>query len=254
MRLNSKVAIVTGAARGIGQATAKRFVEEGAKVVLADLNTQLGEETAKQLRIEFGAEVYFVHTDVAKSTDVQELVKFTVDKFGYLNVLFNGAGILIPDTVVDTSEEVWDKTINVNLKSVYLTCKYAIPEMINKGEGSIINVGSVNSLVAEPFLPAYCASKGGVLMLTRQVALDYAQQHIRANCICPGWVDTSINDPHAERMGGREKVLSTIADWQPMGRQGRPEEIGNVAVFLASDESSFMTGSAVVADGGMTAK
>ena len=149
---------------------------------------------------------------------------------------------------------MWDKIINVNLKSVFLTCKYSIPQMLKSGGGSIINVGSVNSLVAEPFLPAYCASKGGVLMLTREVTLDYAQKGIRCNCICPGWVDTHINDPQTERMGGHDKLLSTISDWQPIGRQGRPEEIANVAVFLTSDESSFMTGSAVVADGGMTAK
>lgn len=166
----------------------------------------------------------------------------------------NNAGILKPSTVVDLDEEIWDRTINVNLKSVYLGCKYAIPEMLKSGGGVVINVGSVNSLVAEPYLPAYCASKGGVLMLTKQIALDYAQQNIWVNCICPGWVNTPINTPHANLMGGLDKVLAGIAEWQPIGRQGEPREIARTAVFLASDDSSFMTGSAVVVDGGMTAR
>jgi len=252
MRLSGKVAIVTGAGRGIGRASALAFAREGAKVVLADIHEENLRAAYEEVRGLGDARMLV--TDVAKAADVERLIRFTVDTFGRLDVLFNNAGILIPNPVTELDEETWDRTIDVNLKSVFLGCKYAIPEMLKSGGGSIINMGSVNSLVAEPFLPAYCASKGGILMLTKQVALDYAKHNIRVNCICPGWVDTPINTPHAEMMGGVEKVLATIDEWQPIGRQGRPEEIANVAVFLASDESSFMTGSAVVVDGGMTAK
>jgi len=252
-KLQSKVAIVTGAARGIGRATAMRFANEGAQVLLADVNDDGGRET-ERLITETGGHAQFVHCDVSCREEVERLVMEAVSIGRGIHILFNGAGILVPGLVEDLPEEVWDRIIAVNLKSVYLTSKITIPEMLKSGGGSIINVGSVNSLVAEPYLPAYCASKGGVLMLTKQIAIDYAQKNIRCNCICPGWVDTPINDPHAEMMGGREKVLATIAEWQPVGRQGTPEEIANVAAFLASDEASFMTGSAVVVDGGMTAK
>ncbi|PZR98345.1 MAG: short-chain dehydrogenase [Chloroflexi bacterium] len=252
MGLQGKVAIITGAARGIGRASAIEFAREGARVVIADVNEEGLAETEREAG-SFSDVTYRV-TDVSRAADVKALVDDTIDRFGKLDVLFNNAGVLTPASVVELDEDIWDRTININLKSVYLGCKYAIPHMLSNGGGSIINTGSVNSLVAEPFLPAYCASKGGILMLTKQVALDYAQQNIRVNCICPGWVDTPINNPHADMMGGVDKVLEGIADWQPMGRQGQPREIARVAVFLASDDSSFMTGSAVVADGGMTAK
>lgn len=252
MLLSGKVAIVTGAGRGIGRASAVEFVKEGASVVMADVD----EANLKDAWEEASAhgEARYIVTDVSQADQVERMVRFAVESFGRLNVLFNNAGILIPKPVTELDEETWDRTIDVNLKSVYLGCKYAIPEMKKVGGGSIINTGSVNSLVAEPYLPAYCASKGGILMLTKQVALDYAKDNIRVNCICPGWVDTPINWPHAEMMGGLDKVLATIGDWQPIGRQGTPREIARVAVFLASDDSSFMTGSAVVVDGGMTAK
>jgi dihydroanticapsin dehydrogenase len=252
MQLEGKIAIVTGAARGIGRASAIEFAREGARVVIADVD-EAGLRETEAIASEFSDVAHKV-TDVSQARQVEDLVGFALERHGRLDVMFNNAGILQPATVVDMPEETWDRIIDVNLKGVFLGCKYAIPALLQSGGGSIINTGSVNSLVAEPFLSAYCASKGGVLMLTKQVALDYAQQNIRCNCICPGWVDTPINDPHANMMGGVEKVLEGIADWQPMGRQGMPREIGRVAVFLASDDSSFMTGSAVVADGGMTAK
>jgi meso-butanediol dehydrogenase / (S,S)-butanediol dehydrogenase / diacetyl reductase len=252
MQLEEKVAIVTGAARGIGRASAIEFAREGARVVIADVD-EAGLRETEALAAE-SSDMASKVTDVSQARQVEDLVSFALERYGRLDVMFNNAGILQPATVVDLPEETWDRIIDVNLKGVFLGCKYAIPALLGSGGGSIINTGSVNSLVAEPFLSAYCASKGGVLMLTKQVALDYAQQNIRCNCICPGWVDTPINDPHADMMGGVAKVLEGIADWQPMGRQGMPREIARVAVFLASDDSSFMTGSAVVADGGMTAK
>ena len=252
MQLQGKVAIVTGAARGIGRAIALEFVKEGARVVLADINAA-GLQATLQEATQHGDALLQV-TDVSKADQVAALVELAVSHYGKLDVLCNNAGVLVPAPVVELDEETWDRTININLKSVYLGCKYALPAMLKNGQGSIINMGSVNSLVAEAYLPAYCASKGGVLMLTKQIALDYALKNIRVNCICPGWVDTPINTPHAVMMGRVDHVLSGIADWQPMGRQGQPREIARVAVFLASDDSSFMTGSAVVADGGMTAK
>jgi NAD(P)-dependent dehydrogenase (short-subunit alcohol dehydrogenase family) len=249
-RLDGKAAIVTGAASGIGQAMALALAAEGARVTAADVNldglTATAAKATGTIRVQ--------RCDVSRSDDVRSVVEETVKAFGGLHVLCNNAGISIPNRVTELSEADWDRTLAVNLKGVFLGCKYGIPAMLRSGGGSIINTGSVNSLVAEPYLSAYCASKGGVLMLTKEIALDFAREGIRCNCICPGWVDTPINTPHAEMMGGLDKVLASLPEWQPIGRQGYPKEIASVVVFLASDESSFMTGSAVVVDGGMTAK
>ena len=252
MRLQAKTAIVTGAGRGIGAAIAKRFAQEGANVVVADF-LDLGAGVANEI-VEQGGRSVFYQLDVSRSEQVQALIRFTAERFGGLHVLCNNAGINIPGTVIDVTEEIWERTMDVNVKSMFLTAKYGIPEMQKAGGGSIINLGSVNSLVAEPKLSAYVASKGAILMLTKSIALDFAQERIRANCICPGWVDTTFNDAHASLMGGIEQVLGSIGDFQPINRVIQPSEIASVAVFLASDESSAMTGSAVVVDGGMSAK
>jgi meso-butanediol dehydrogenase/(S,S)-butanediol dehydrogenase/diacetyl reductase len=247
-RLDGKVAIVTGAGGGIGRAMAVRLAEEGAAVVAADVDEERVAETAKLA----GANHEVV--DVSVPDQVEQLVATTLERHGKLTTICNNAAISIPGDVTEVSVEDFDRTITVNLRGVFLGCKYAVPALLEAGGGSIVNTGSVNSLVAEPFLSAYCASKGGVLMLTKAVALDYAQRGIRCNCICPGWVDTPINYPHAERMGGLEGVLESLPEWQPIGRQGYPEEIAGAAAYLASDESAFMTGSAFVIDGGMTAR
>jgi dihydroanticapsin dehydrogenase len=252
MRLAGKTAIVTGAARGIGAAIAVRFAEEGAQVVLADLLAE-GEETARAIR-EAGGQAVFCRTDVSKTEDVQALIATAVETYGGLHILCNNAGVNIPGSILDITEEIWDLTMNVNLKGMFLVSKYGIPELQKAGGGSIVNIGSANSLVAEPLLSAYVTSKGGVLMLTKSMALDFAKDNIRVNCVCPGWVDTTINDAHAELFGGRDHVVANISDFQPIGRMIQPREIANVALFLASDESSAMTGSAIVPDGGMTAK
>jgi NAD(P)-dependent dehydrogenase (short-subunit alcohol dehydrogenase family) len=249
-RLDGKAAIVTGAASGIGQAMALALAAEGARVTAADVNLDGLTATAAKAT----GTIRLQRCDVSRSDDVRSVVEETVKAFGGLHVLCNNAGISIPNRVTELSEADWDRTLAVNLKGVFLGCKYGIPAMLRSGGGSIINTGSVNSLVAEPYLSAYCASKGGVLMLTKEIALDFAREGIRCNCVCPGWVDTPINTPHAEMMGGLDKVLASLPEWQPIGRQGYPKEIASVVVFLASDESSFMTGSAVVVDGGMTAK
>lgn len=252
MRLANKIAIVTGAAQGIGAATARRFAQEGAQVVLTDV-LESGAGVAQEIR-DGGGQAEFIRADISKAADVQALVAFTVERFGALNIICNVAGINIPGSVVDLDEEIWDRTFAVNVKSMFLTAKYGIPEMQKSGGGSIINTGSANSLVAEPLLSAYVASKGGILMLTKQMALDFAKDNIRVNCVCPGWVDTTINDAHHDLFGGRAVLEAMIDDVQPIGRVIRPEEIADVNLFLASDESSSMTGSAIVCDGGITAK
>jgi NAD(P)-dependent dehydrogenase (short-subunit alcohol dehydrogenase family) len=249
-RLDGKVAIVTGAGGGIGSAIVERFAAEGAAVVAADVD----EERLRHVAEHAGGETSYLVTDVSRSEDVQRLVATAVERHGRLTTICNNAAISIPGSVEEVSEEEFDRTIAVNLRGVFLGCKYAVPELLKAGGGSIVNTGSVNSLVAEPFLTSYVASKGGVLMLTKAVALDYADKGIRCNCLCPGWVDTPINHPHAERMGGLDGVLESLPEWQPIGRQGFPEEIAAAAVYLASDESAFMTGSAFVIDGGMTAR
>jgi meso-butanediol dehydrogenase / (S,S)-butanediol dehydrogenase / diacetyl reductase len=251
-RLDGKVAIVTGAGGGIGRAMVIRLAQEGAQVVAADIDEKRVDETAKLAR-ELG-DVAHRQVDVSQPDQVEQLVATAVGRYGKLTTICNNAAISIPGDVTEISVEDFDQTIAVNLRGVFLGCKYAVPALLAAGGGSIVNTGSVNSLVAEPFLTAYVASKGGVLMLSKAVALDYADKGIRCNCLCPGWVDTPINHPHAERMGGLDGVLETLPDWQPIGRQGYPEEIAAAAVYLASDESAFMTGSAFVIDGAMTAR
>jgi NAD(P)-dependent dehydrogenase (short-subunit alcohol dehydrogenase family) len=191
--------------------------------------------------------------DVSSETELAALVDATLARFGQLTTLVNNAAVSLPGTVVETSVLDFDRSFAVNVRAAFVACQLAIPHMIEAGGGSIINMGSVNSLVAEKMLSSYCVSKGALLMLTKSVALDFADAGVRCNCICPGWVDTPINLAHAERLGGLEAVRATLPQWQPLGREGRPAEIANVAAFLACDLSSFMTGSAVVVDGGMTA-
>ncbi|CAB4990428.1 MAG: glucose 1-dehydrogenase [Actinobacteria bacterium] len=250
-RLTGKTAIVTGAGSGIGRAIAQAFVDEGAQVIAVDLN-EVGLVATRDDCTD-PALMLVQRADVSDPEQVEALVHRATAEFGSLTTMVNNAAISIPGTVVDTSWDDYERTMAVNVRGVYAGCKYAIPAMLAAGGGSIINIGSVNSLVAERVLSSYIASKGAVLMLSKSVALDFAAQGIRCNCICPGWVDTPINLPHAEAMGGIDLVRSTLPDWQPIGREGRPSEIAWAAVFLASDESRFMTGSAMVVDGGMTA-
>jgi NAD(P)-dependent dehydrogenase (short-subunit alcohol dehydrogenase family) len=249
-RVAGKVCIVTGAGSGIGRATATRLAEEGGRVTCVDVDEGAVRETARAI----GDAAVSVAADVSDDAQVRTYTDETVARWGRLDVAFNNAGVNLPTVFHEAPDDLIDRTIDVNLRGVIHGCRAAIPHMLERGGGSIINTGSVNSLVSEPFLSIYAATKGAILMLSRSIALDYAKQGIRCNCLCPGWVDTPVNYAHAEMLGGLQHVYATIDSFQPIGRPGEPREIANVVLFLASDEASFVTGSAVVADGAMTAQ
>ena len=249
-RLAGKVCIVTGAGSGIGRASAIRFAEEGARVTAVDIDRDAVEATARTI----GSAAVAVQADVSIAAQVKAYTDATVERWGGLHVVFNNAGVNLPGVFHEASDEVIDRTLDVNVKGCIYGCRYAIPYMLAGGGGSLINTTSVNGIVAEPFLTIYATSKGAIVMLSKGIALDYAKQGIRCNALAPGWVDTPINYAHAEMLGGLKEVYATIDSFQPIGRPGEPREIANVALFLASDESSFVTGSVIVADGGMTAK
>jgi NAD(P)-dependent dehydrogenase (short-subunit alcohol dehydrogenase family) len=227
-----------------------RLAEEGGLVLCADIDADAAEETATAI----GGSAVAVPTDVSDPRQVEAMIDRCVELHGRVDVLVNNAGVNIPGVLHEVPDEVIDRTLAVNVKGAIYGCRAAIPHMLSAGSGSIVNISSVNGIVSEPFLSVYSASKGAVVMLTKGVALDYAKQGIRCNAICPGWVDTPINYAHAEMLGGLQHVYDTIDSFQPIGRPGRPEEIAHVALFLASDEASFMTGAIVSADGGMTAQ
>jgi NAD(P)-dependent dehydrogenase (short-subunit alcohol dehydrogenase family) len=249
-RLEGKVCIVTGAGSGIGRATAIRFAEEGARVTCVDVDAEAVRGTVDEI----GKEARPAPADVSDPGQVARYTDQTVERWGSLDVVFNNAGVNLPGVFHEQTDEVIDRTLAVNVKGVMHGCRAAIPHMLRSGGGSIINTSSVNGLVAEPFLAVYAASKGAVIMFSKGVALDYVKQGIRCNAIAPGWVDTPINYAHAELLGGLDKVYASIDSFQPIGRPGDPREIANCALFLASDESSFVTGSVLVADGAMTAQ
>jgi len=252
-RVEGKACVVTGAGSGIGKAIAERLAEEGGKVLCVDVNGETATTTAKGIT-DTGGIAEALAADVSDSKQVEAFMTLSVELYGQLDVLVNNAGVNIPGILQEVSDAVIDKTLDVNVKGQIYGCRSAIPHMLRQGGGSIVNISSVNGLVSEPFLSVYSASKGAVVMLTRGVALDYAKQGIRCNAICPGWVDTPINYAHAEMLGGLQKVYATIDSFQPIGRPGEPREIAHLALFLASDEASFMTGSIIAADGGMTAQ
>lgn len=251
-RIDGKACVVTGAASGIGRAIALRLAEEGGKVLCVDRSD--GVDATVTAIEEAGGTAEGVVADVSDPMAVGSFIERCAELWGAVDVLVNNAGVNIPGVFHEVGDDVIDQTLAVNVKGPMYGCRAAVPHMLRQGGGSIINISSVNGLVSEPYLAVYSASKGAVVMLTKGVALDYAKQGIRCNAICPGWVDTPINYAHAEMLGGLEKVYSTIDSFQPIGRPGEPVEIAHVALFLASDESSFMTGSILVADGGMTAQ
>ena len=248
MRLKDKVAIVTGAASGIGKATATVFAEHGAKVVVADIDEDRANQTVTTIR-DAGNKAVYVQTDVTTLDNTERMVQETLNNYGKLDILVSSAGIAMRLPVADLPEEDWHRCLNVNLTGVYLCAKAAIPAMQKNDGGSIINLSSIYGIVGADVRAAYVASKGGVTNLTRGMALDYAKDNIRVNCICPGFVETPL-------VAGVIKTpaeYQTLADKHPMRRLAQPEEIAYGALYLASDESAFVTGIALPIDGGYTA-
>jgi NAD(P)-dependent dehydrogenase (short-subunit alcohol dehydrogenase family) len=251
MRLEGKVALITGAGSGIGKRAALLFASEGARVVVTDVADEAGEEAAGEIRAAGGDAIY-VHADVSRPPDAEAMVRAAVDRYGSLDVIMNNAGIFHGDdgSVIDTSEETWDLTMAINLKGVFLGCKYGIAAMLEGAGGSVINVASFVALMgaATPQI-AYTASKGGVLSMTREMAVEFARRGIRANAICPGPIETPLLQELLADPDRRNRRLVHI----PIGRFGQADEIARAALFLASDDSSLMTGAALVVDGGITA-
>ncbi len=251
MRLKDKVALITGGSNGIGRESALLFAKEGAKVVVADVDDRKGEETVQEIR-DMEHEAAFVRADVSRSPDCKNMISFAEEQFGKLDILFNNAGIMhsSDDNAEATEEEVWDLTMNINAKGVFLGCKYGIPALKRAGGGSIINTASFVALLgaATPQI-AYTASKGAVLSLTRELAVLHARENIRVNALCPGPLRTELLMKFLSTEEKKQRRLVHI----PMGRFGEAGEMAKAALFLASDESSFTTGAEFVVDGGITA-
>jgi NAD(P)-dependent dehydrogenase (short-subunit alcohol dehydrogenase family) len=249
--LKDKVAIITGASSGIGRAAAELFASEGAIVVAADVIDDAGQQLADDLAGK-GWTSSYVHSDVSKDADVQAMVHFALGTYGRLDVLFNNAGIEGAQApTAEATVENWDRVIAINLKGVFLGCKYGIEAMLRTGGGAIVNNASVAGLVGFENIPAYCASKGGVVQLTRTAALEYATQGVRVNCLCPGVIDTPMVSRFTHDAPEARKQFEAL---EPVGRMGTPREVAQLALFLASDRSSFITGAVIPVDGGFVAR
>ncbi|MBI0577166.1 glucose 1-dehydrogenase [Neobacillus cucumis] len=247
MKLAGKVAVVTGGASGIGEFTVREMVEEGAKVVIADLNDDLGSKLVQELNQE-ERQVAYIHVDVTKEDQVENMIEFAVSKFGKLDILFNNAGIGSLSPSAELPFEEWRKVLSVNLDGVFLAAKHAIKAMQKNGGGSIVNTASILGHVGQAQTAPYTASKGAVVNLTRTLAVEYAKDNIRVNAVCPGYIETPLLNQLDEAM--KNHLISL----HPIGRLGKPEEIAKAVVFLSSDDASFVTGSNLLVDGGYTAQ
>jgi NAD(P)-dependent dehydrogenase (short-subunit alcohol dehydrogenase family) len=247
--LRGKRALITGGASGIGRATALLFAREGAAVSVVDLDA-VGGGAVAQMILDEGGQAMFVHCDVTRSEDCQRAVQQTVDAWEGLDILFNNAGIIRRASVLDTTEAEWDRVMAVNVKSIFLLSKYAIPFMAQAGGGVIINTGSGWGLVGGCNAVSYCASKGAVVNMTRAMALDHGDQNIRVNCICPGDTDTPMLRNEARQLGAPDEAFLAEAAQRPLRRIGEPEDVAQAALYLATDASAFVTGTTLVVDGG----
>jgi NAD(P)-dependent dehydrogenase (short-subunit alcohol dehydrogenase family) len=251
-KLDHKCAIVTGGASGIGLATARLFAEEGASVVIADINAEQGKQ-AEQTITSGGGRAVFVPCDVTLAADCRRAVKVAVERFGRLDIVFNNAGIVRRADVIGTTENEWDRVMDVNVKSIFLMSKYAVPEIVKQGGGSIVNMGSGWGVKGGRNAVSYCASKGAVVNMTRAMAIDHGRQNIRVNCICPGDTDTPMLRDEARQLGQAEDIFMAEAAERPLNRYAQPIEIAQSVLYLVSDAASYVTGAVLAVDGGGTA-
>lgn len=250
--LNNKCALVTGGASGIGRATVELFVKEGAAVVIADINAELGKQVEHEIQ-QAGGKAVFVPCDVTCADDCQRAVQVAVKQFGRLDILFNNAGMIRRANVLGTTEAEWDRVMDVNVKSIFLMSKYAVPVMAKQGGGSIVNTGSGWGLKGGRDAVSYCASKGAVVNMTRAMAIDHGHLNIRVNCVCPGDTDTPMLHDEAIQVGQPDAQFMAEAAERPLNRYAQPIEIAQSVLYLASDAASFVTGAILAVDGGGTA-
>ena len=249
-RLAGKVAIVTGAGQGIGEAIARRLSEEGAAVVAAHRSQERGGELVDTLQ-EAGGEAVYIRTDVTREEDLVNLAQRTLERYGQIDVLCNNAGVGLLRSVVESTEAEYDYIMDVNVRGVFLACKHVLPTMVERSAGTVVNVASVASFVGFRRDAAYCASKGAVLMLTRQMALDYAPRGIRINAVCPGFIETSEFRHFVAQQDDPDAALAEVTAMHPLSRIGTPAEVAGAVAFLAGEDASFVTGAALVVDGGL---
>ncbi len=247
--LSGKRAVITGGANGIGKATALLFAREGAAIAIVDSDEAQAQAVAQEINAA-GGQAIFIRADVSRVEDCRRAIEATVSALGGIDILFNNAGIIRRATVIDTTEDEWDRVLAVNVRSIFLMCKYAIPIMRQAGGGAIVNTGSGWGLVGGAQAAAYCAAKSAVVNLTRALAIDHGADNIRVNCVCPGDTDTALLRDEARQLSAEEKAFLADAANRPLRRIGQPEEIAQAVLYLASEASSFVTGAILVVDGG----
>jgi NAD(P)-dependent dehydrogenase (short-subunit alcohol dehydrogenase family) len=249
MKLDGKVALITGGNSGIGSATAALLAKEGAAVVLTGRNKERGEQVAQAIN-DAGGTAMFVRSDVRIAEDCRQAVEQTLERFGRIDVLFNNAGVYHPKTVPECTEQEWDETIDSSLKGAFLMSKYTLPSMIERGSGSIIHTSSGWGILGGSRAASYCAAKGGLIIMAKAMAIDHGPDGIRVNCVCPGDTDTPMEHEDAKNRGMTWEEFRADASDRPLGRMGTADEIARAVLFLASDDSSFVTGESLVVDGG----